>query len=234
MWRVAFICGLYYYSLNNKFEKPTYVLSVDEKTGIQALEPTVADKPSLPGHDLKREYEYIRHGTTCLTAGRDVGSGKIIHYTLRANRKEKDFLDFIRQTVKKLPKEVDIIFVADQLNTHKSESLVKWIAKEINYKGDLGKKNYKGILKDQQSRKQFLENQTHRIRFAYTPKHCSWVNQIECWFSILNRHVIKHGDFSSVKELKHGIVNYIDYYNRCLAKPFNWRYKGQLLNHLKN
>ena len=96
----------------------------------------------------------------------------------------------------------------------------------INFEGDLGKKRRSGILFDKKSRMAFLENPNHRIRFVYTPKHCSWLNPIENWFAKLQRHVIKNGNFSSVKELENKIKQYIIYYNKCLAKPLNWKFKG--------
>ena len=111
-----------------------------------------------------------------------------------------------------------------------SETLVTYIAKLIDFEEDLGKKGYKGILKNMQSRKTFLENPNHRVRFAFTPKHCSWLNPIENWFAKLQRHIIKNGNFSSVKELEDKIKDYIDFYNRCLIKPLNWKFKGFFKN----
>ena len=118
------------------------------------------------------------------------------------------------------------MIIADQLNTHMSESLVRLIANIINFEGDLGTKRREGILYDMQSRKAFLEQTDHRVRFAYTPKHCSWLNPIENWFAKLQKHVIKNGNFSSVKELEDKIKQYIEYYNTCLAIPLNWKFKG--------
>ena len=143
---------------------------------------------------------------------------------------------FIDQTVAVIDPEDEIIFMADQLNIHQSESLVRWVAQQINFKGDLGTKGYKGILKNMQTRKKFLESPEHRIRFVFTPKHCSWLNPIENWFAKLQKHVIKHGNFSSVKELENKIEKYIEFYNQCLVKPLKWKFKGfikaQKLKHL--
>ena len=112
------------------------------------------------------------------------------------------------------------------MNTHLSESLVRLIATTINFDGDLGEKRRSGILFDKKSRKAFLENPEHRVRFVYTPIHCSWLNPIENWFAKLQRHIIKNGNFSSVKELENKIKQYIEYYNKCLVKPLNWKFKG--------
>lgn len=201
------------------------MLSVDEKTGIQALE---RKKGSLmrPGRNRRIEAEYIRHGTTCLMAALDLSNGQLHSYRIHPTRKEKDFLAFIKRSCATIPNEKEIVFLADQLNTHKSESLVRWVARQIDYKGELGKKGCKGILKSQASRKEFLENIEHRIRFVFTPKHCSWLNPIENWFGKLQRHRIKRGNFISITHLESIIERYIGFYNKVLAKPYKWKFKG--------
>ncbi len=93
----------------------------------------------------------------------------------------------------------------------------------------LGKKGKSGVLASLSSRKEFLEDSSHRIRFVYTPKHSSWLNQVEIWFSILARRVIRRGDFSSKQDLRSKILAFIDYFNEVLAKPFRWTFTGQVL-----
>jgi len=127
-----------------------------------------------------------------------------------------------------------VILLTDQLNTHKSASLVEWVASEISYKGGLGKKEQRGILKNMKSRAKFLEAQTHRIRFVYTPKHCSWLNPIENWFAKLQRHAITGESFISIEMLEKRIKEYIQYYNDVLFKPINWRFKGFHKNKVLN
>ena len=105
------------------------------------------------------------------------------------------------------------IIICDQLNIHKSPSLVKWVAKQIEFKGDLGKQRRNGILFSMKTRMKFLEEKQHRIKFLYTPKHCSWMNQIENWFGKLQKQVINRGEFDSVTNLENKIDNYILYYN---------------------
>lgn len=181
-----------------------------------------------PGRKCLREYEYIRHGTLSLIAAKDVTNGKVIGQRIKPTRNEQDFLEFIQTTVGIDP-DKSWWFIVDQLNTHMSESLVRWVAKQIGYRGELGKKGQSGILKNMATRKQFLEDESHRIRFLYTPKHCSWLNQIEIWFNQLGLQVITHGNFPSRQNLESKITAYIDYYNRCLARPCNWKYTGDKL-----
>jgi transposase len=201
------------------------VSSSDEKTGIQALS-HLKTTPEKPGQQKRIESEYTRNGTTCLIAARDICTGKIISYHLGQTRTEKDYLNHIKAIVASDPTKNHVI-VADQLNTHKSESLVRWIASECSIKIDLGVKGVSGILKSQITRMAFLENRQHKISFFYTPKHCSWMNQIENWFSILERKVIRNGQFHSVTNLEKNISNFIHYYNELLAKPIKWTFSGE-------
>jgi transposase len=121
----------------------------------------------------------------------------------------------------------------DQLNTHKSESLVRFVIDKCNLDIDektLGKKGSSGILKSMETRSHFLSNPEHNIYIVYTPKHASWLNQIEIWFSIIKRHLLnRRASFKSVKELEDKIKEYIIYYNENLAKPFIWNYTGKIL-----
>jgi len=231
---VSLICKLILEAIQGDFTQ-RHVISVDEKTGIQAIERIHDTSPKSKGIYQRYDYEYKRHGTTCLIAAIDVADGKLINTMLNETRTEQDFLDFAIQTAACFPKEDEIIFIADQLNIHKSESLVKWIAEQIGFQEDLGTKNYKGILKSIPSRQSFLEDPTHRIRFVYTPKHCSWLNPIENWFAKLQKHIISKSSFCSVKELVDKIEAYVHFYNQCLIKPLKWKFKGFIkVKELKN
>ena len=117
------------------------------------------------------------------------------------------------------------------MNTHKSETLVKLVAKmNAIPEEELGKKERKGILKSMATRAEFLSDPSHNVVFVYTPKHCSWLNQIECWFGILTRRLLnKRASFISVKDLENRIKQFIDFYNEHMRKPFKWNYTGKLL-----
>lgn len=205
-------------------EDAVKVSSSDEKTGIQALE-HLQTAACQKGRPRRTDPEYSRNGTTCLMAALDPASGQIIHHSQGPHRKEEDFLRHLQGIVATDPKAEHII-VCDQLNTHKSESLVRWIAQQIGHQGDLGKKGRNGILKSMKSRMEFLEDNDHRIRLQYTPKHCSWMNIIENWFGFLQKRVLKFGEFPSVEVLENKIEAFIQYYNQTLAKPVNWKCDG--------
>jgi len=205
----------------------SHTVSTDEMTGIQALERTDV-KPMRPGDVERVEFEYIRHGTQCLLANFDVVSGQVIAPTVSDTRIEADFVTHLQQTVALAPQDA-WIFVLDQLNTHKSESLVRWVAEACGITKDLGVKGRRGILKSMETRAAFLSDPTHRIRMVYTPKHTSWLNQVEIWFSILVRRLLKRGNFRSKQHLKERILGFIAYFNTTLAKPFQWTYKGKAL-----
>jgi hypothetical protein len=225
---VADVCGLYEQA-GQLAEHGVHRVSTDEKTGIQALERLHPDIPVGPGRVQRREYEYTRHGTLCLIANLEVWCGWIIAPTLGPTRTEADLLAHVQQTVATDP-EAGWVFLVDNLNTHQSESLVVWVARTCGIEGALGIKGQQGVLKSQQSRSAFLSDKSHRIRFMYTPKHTSWLNQVEVWFSILVRKLLRRSSFTSLEDLKARILAFIDYFNRTMAKPFKWTYTGRPLN----
>jgi transposase len=205
------------------------VITTDELTGVQALERLYPNLPLAPGKVERREFEYIRHGTCSFIVSRDVVSGEIVAPSCGPSRTEADFLSHLQGVVASDPSATRWRVVVDNLDTHRSESLVRWVAAESDLDMDLGEKGKSGILHNRQSRTAFLSDPTHRIVFHYTPKHCSWLNQIEIWFSILVRKLLKRGSFSSVEDLKAQVLAFIDYYNRTTAKPFKWTYQGKPL-----
>ncbi len=210
-----------------------HIISTDEKTGVQATEHLHPSIPAEPGKVERIEQEYIRHGTVTLIAGRDIVTGQIADAMVGPTRKEGDFVQHLKNMVGNDP-DASYIFIMDQLNTHKSEQMVRFVAAECNISDDLGIKGESGILKSMESRAEFLTRSDHRIRIVYTPKHSSWLNQIECWFSILGRRLLnKRASFKSKESLKTKILEFIKYYNENLAKPFKWNSTEKLLKWCK-
>ena len=218
----------HYATAQEQYQQGSHLVSTDEKTGIQALERTHPTRSMIPGKVELREFEYIRHGTQTLIANFEVATGQLITPSIGPTRTEADFVAHIGQTIAIDP-DAQWIFVVDQLNTHKSESLVRLVAQLCELDEDLGVKGKRGILKSMETRAAFLQDQTHRIRFVYTPKHTSWLNQIEIWFSILVRRLLKRASFTSTEELRERILAFIDYFNQTMAKPFKWTYAGRPL-----
>jgi transposase len=204
-----------------------HVVGTDELTGIQALERAAPTKPMRPGCPERREHEYIRHGTLSLIATRNVATGAIVAPALGPTRTEADFAAHVARVIDTDP-EAAWLFVADNLNTHQSEALVRLIADRCGLAADLGVKGQSGILRSQASRAAFLADPAHRISFLYTPRHASWLNQIELWFGILARRVLKRGDFASLDALRERLLAFIAYCNQT-AHPFRWTYKGRPL-----
>jgi hypothetical protein len=183
--------------------------------------------PMSQGKSELREYNYNRHGTIDLFGNKNVATGEIVAPMLHPTRTEEDFAINIENVISTDP-QAGWVFLLDNLNTHVSETLVLLVAFYCHISFDrLGKKGKYGILKDMKSRRKFLEDESHRIRFVYTPKHCSWLNQIENWFSGLTCRILRRGNFPSLDDLKTKILQYIEYYNAS-PKPVNWKYDPSL------
>ena len=221
--KVNEICTIYH-EAEASCEVGCHTISVDEMTGIQALEHKYPDKPVMPGKTARMEFEYIRHGTTSLIGFFDVATGRMEAPYLNTTRTEEDFVKAVSALVE-TDRGASWTFVCDGLNIHKSESLVRYVAEQCGLSDDLGCKGKSGILKSMESRAEFLHQEDHRIRIVYTPKHCSWMNQIEIWFGIINRRLLKRKSYKSIEELEISILRFIEQYN-LTAKPFKWTYKG--------
>ena len=204
-----------------------HLVRCDEMTGIHALERIAPTQSMQPGKVERREFEYERHGTLSLICNFDVATGQVLCPSLGPTRTEADFAAHIARTIDTDPEGV-WLFVADQLNTHQSEALVRLVAERCGITDDLGEKGKAGVLQSMATRAAFSGDPAHRIQFVYTPKHTSWLNQIEIWFSVLVRRALKRGDFRSLEALRERILAFIAYYNQT-AKPFQWTYKGRPL-----
>lgn len=225
--QVRTVCGTYA-EAPAQHEQGVHTVCTDEKTGIQALERKHPTLPMRPGLVERQEFEYIRHGTQTLIANLEVATGEVIAPSIGTTRSEIDFAEHIARTID-LDPDAEWVFVADRLDIHMSESLVRLVAERCDIDADLGVKEKRGILLSKHTRAAYLQDPSHRIRFVYTPKHTSWLNQVELWLSILVRRLLKRASFTSVEELRQRILAFIDYFNRTMAKPFKWTYAGKPL-----
>ncbi len=169
------------------------IVSSDEMTGVQALERAAPGLPLRPGKVERREFEYIRHGTLSFMINFDVVTGTVLCPSVGPTRTEVDFAAHVRQTVESDLGVTRWHVVSDNLNTHCSESLVRYVAEVSGVTDDLGIKEKCGVLKSMSTRATFLADPSHKVVFHYTPKHASWLNQVELWLSILVRKLLRRG-----------------------------------------
>ena len=224
---VQTICTLYQQA-PQLHDQGVHIVSTDEKTGIQANERAHPTRPMKPGLVERVEFEYIRHGTQTLIANFEVATGQVRAPSVGPTRTEEDFVGHIERTIA-LDPAAAWVFIVDRLNTHQSESLVRFVATQGGIEENVGVKGKAGILESMSTRAAFFDDPTHRLRLVYTPKHTSWLNQVEIWFGILVRRLLKRASFTAVDDLRERLFAFIDYFNKTMAKPFKWTYAGRPL-----
>lgn len=185
--RAADVCALY-------IDPPVnaVVLSIDEKTGIQARSRKHPTQPVRPGRIERREFEYVRHGTASLIAALDVATGKVTATDVTRND-SAHFIEFLTQIEASIDPALSIHIVLDNGSSHRSKATKKWLAEHP------------------------------RFVVHHTPVHASWLNQVEAFFSILTRKVLRRGEFDSRDDLVARMITFIEHRNQT-AEPFKWVY----------
>jgi transposase len=219
--KAAAICQLYVRS-PTLYQQGELVICTDEKTGMQILQRKHPTQLARPGHPEKREHEYIRHGTRALIASFVVPTGEVV-WNLGPTRTSVDFAHHLQKVADRFRQWSRITWVMDNLNTHWSPEVCEVLATLNN----LSVKPQ--ALRTGAQRRAFLTDPDHRYRFVFTPKHGSWLNQVELWFSVLARRFLKRGDFASAAEFEHRLNRFLEDYNAHRAHPYRWTYTGQPL-----
>jgi len=176
---------------------------------MQATARAHPTRPMKPGLGERVEFEYRRHGTQTLIANVEVATGQVLAPSVGPTRTEEDFGSHGEGPMGCDPA-AEWMFVVDRLNTHPSESLVRLVANQCGMHAELGVTGTSGILESMPTRAAFWQDPTHRLRVVYTPKHSSWLNQVEIWFSILVRRLRKWARCPSVTELRQRLLAFLE------------------------
>lgn len=167
------------------------VLCVDEKTSIQPRTRLAPTRPAAPGFPILIEHEYERKGALNLFAAFDTRCGKVYGKTY-SRKRQIEFIDFLTHLDQTLPPEITAIhIVCDNVSTHHGRLVREWLAEHP------------------------------RFQFHFLPVHCSWMNQVEQWFGILQRKRLKISDFADLQDLRDKIASFIAQWN-WTAHPFKW------------
>ncbi len=215
------ICNLYI-NAPEFYQHGRLVICCDEKTGMQILERKHPTKPAVPGKVERREHEYIRHGTRALIASFAVPTGQVA-WNLGTTRTSEDFATHLCCARKQFPEMDRYDWVMDNLNTHWSLDVCRVVAEWCDVPF------VKKQLQRGADRRAFLTDPSHKHVFHFTPKHGSWLNQVELWFGVLERRFLRRGEFRSPKEFEQRLRSFLDDYNACYAHPYRWTYTGDPL-----
>jgi hypothetical protein len=225
--QVELVCQTYLDAPQLYHQCNTHTICIDEMTSLQANERRAETKLPKPGQTAKEEFQYTRHGTVCVTANWHVVQGEILAPTISETRDNQDFARHIEQTIATDPT-AGWVIVMDNLNTHCGEPVVRMVAEQLGIDpATLGAAKKEGILNTMATRRAFLSDPSHRIRFVYIPKHSSWLNQIEIIFGIINRRVMRRGSFTSKLDLLEKLHRFMTYFNETIAQPMRWTYTGR-------
>lgn len=219
--RAREICGQYVRA-PRLYEHGELTICTDEKTGMQILQRIHPTQPARPGHPEKQENDYLRHGTRALIASFVVATGEVVA-DLGLTRTSADFAAHLLHVANHFTGWQRITWVLDNLNTHWSLEVCEVLAMLNDVPFD------PRSLQTGSQRRAFLTDPEHAYRFLYTPKHGSWLNQVELWFSVLARQFLKRGNFASPAEFEERLHRYLDHYNIHHAHPYRWTYTGEPL-----
>ena len=215
------ICKLYV-DAPQLYQQGRLVICCDEKTGMQILERKHPTKPVVSGIPERREHEYIRHGTRVLINSFAVPTGQIA-WNIGQTRTSQDFAAHLRHAVTQFPVMERYDWVIDNLNTHWSLDVCRLVSEWCDIPFDAK------ALRRGADRRAFLTDPSHKHVFHFTPKHGSWLNQVELWFGVLQRRFLTRGEFTSATEFEQRLTAYLEDYNANQAHPYRWTYTGQPL-----
>jgi hypothetical protein len=215
------ICAFYLNALRF-FAQGRVVMCSDEKTGMQMLQRQYPTQPMEPGKPEKRAHESMRHGVRALIASFVVATGQVVWH-LGQTRTSEDFATHLANVVQQLPDRQRYDWVVDNLNIHWSLEVCRLVAQGCHVPC-VAKDLRRGV-----HRRAFLSEPTHKQVFHFTPKHGSWLHQVEWWFSVLARRFLKRGDFASAHDFATRLDDSLEVYNTHYAHPYRWTYTGQPL-----